>query len=464
MTDARNDNVSRSMFESDREFTERVLSYCRDRLVLDPVPLDFGSQGVSPGQKLPDLIRPEGRSPDEVLDIFVSQLAQQVISTDSPRFLAFIPNAPTKNALLFDMVVACSGLNGTSWLESAGAVMAENQTLEFLAHRAGMPKGSGGVFVTGGTVANLSALTVARDVGIRRHRERIIGRPSVVVSAETHSSVASALHILGMEAVVVQGTDHCMSRVDVERVIATDPRAANVVAVVATAGTTNAGIIEDLEGLGTYARERELWFHVDGAYGGAGILSERVAPRLTGIRHADSFVVDPHKWLFAPLDCAGLIYRDPGLARAVHTQHAGYLEALHTEDVDVEWNPSDYAIHLSRRPRGLALWFSLITNGTDAYAEAIDQGIELAKFAAEKISTSGSLQLIREPELTNVLFFRNGWGEYQYQAWCSELLREQIAFVVPSRWEGRTCGRFSFLHPGLSTSIIEEILERLDRT
>lgn len=452
------------MFESDSEFTERVLSYCRDRLALDPVPLDFGSQGLSPGQSLDDLIRPEGRSPDDVMDIFVNRLAQQVISTDSPRFLAFIPNAPTKNALLFDMVVACSGLNGTSWLESAGAVMAENQLLEFLANRAGMPKGSGGAFVTGGTIANLSALTVARDIGIRRHRERVIGRPSVIVSAETHSSVASALHILGMEAVVVEGTDHRLNRIDVERVMSTDPRAVNVVAVVATAGTTNAGIIEDLEGLGALARDRELWFHVDGAYGGAGILSQRVAPRLIGIRHADSFVIDPHKWLFAPLDCAGLIYRNPQLARLVHTQHAGYLEALHTEDVDVEWNPSDYAIHLSRRPRGLALWFSLITNGTDAYAEAIDRGIELAEYAAKKISASRALQLIRVPELTNVLFFRNGWGENEYQKWCDELLGEQIAFVVPSKWEGQTCGRFSFLHPELSTSVIDEMLERLERS
>lgn len=450
-----------SMFEFDPDFTERVLTYCRNRLALQPVPLDFGSLGVHPEEVLPDLITSSGRSPHEVLDLFESQLAELVISTDSPRFLAFIPNAPTKDALLFDMVVACSGLNGTSWLESAGAVLAENQVIKFLASRAGMPEGSGGVFVSGGTIANLSALTVARDFGLRRHH--VEGRSAVLVSAEAHSSVASALHILGMDAVVIEGSDHRLCREDVERTFRSDPRARNIVAIVATAGTTNAGIIEDLEGLGLFAREREIWFHVDGAYGGAGILSERLAPRLTGIRHADSFVVDPHKWLFAPLDCAGLIFRNPQLARAVHTQKAGYLDALHLEDGPLEWNPSDFAIHLSRRPRGLALWFSLVTNGTDAYAAAIDRGVDLATYAAQKISHSKSLRLIREPELTNVLFEREGWEEKDYRRWSHELLREQIAFVAPSTWKGRACGRFSFLHPQLSNSEVSRIIRHLEK-
>lgn len=453
--------MSHSMFESDPDFTERVLNYCRERLSLNPVPLDFGSQGIPRTEKLPDLIRPEGRSPDEVMDMFVHNLAELVISTDSPRFLAFIPNAPTKDSLLFDMVVACSGLNGTSWLESAGAVMAENQVLEYLAGRAGMPRGSGGAFVTGGTIANLSALTVARDVGAQRFAHRISGRPCVIVSAETHSSVASALHILGMDAIVVAAADHRMARHDIERVLDLDHRANDVVAIVATAGTTNAGIIEDLEGIGTLAREQGLWFHVDGAYGGAGILSDRIAPRLAGIRHADSFVVDPHKWLFAPLDCAALIYREPHRARAVHTQHAGYLDALHTDDEVLEWNPSDYAIHLSRRPRGLALWFSLAANGTDAYARAIDRGLELATYAAAGIASHKSLELVREPELTNVLFLRDGWSSEDYLAWCAALLQDQIAFAAPSTWEGRPCGRLSFLHPDLTNENIDEVLNHL---
>ena len=449
------------MFTLDEEFADRVFSYCRERLALNPVPLDFGSvRGLSVNH-LDGCITPHGRPPDEVLDIFTRELAEHVISTDSSKFLAFIPNAPTKASLLFDMVVACSGLNGTSWLESAGAVVAENHTLEFLATAAGMPPGSGGAFVSGGTIANLSALTVARDVGAARRPDSDRHRLCVAVSEESHSSISAALHILGVDALVVPTTDHRLTRADLEAAMSNDPRAQNVIAVVATAGTTNAGIIDDLEGLGDYARSHELWFHIDGAYGGAGILSERLAPCLTGIRHADSFIVDPHKWLFAPLDCAGLIYREPHLARAVHTQHAGYLDILHAAPDTPEWNPSDYAIHLSRRPRGLALWFSLTTHGTNAYAAAIDAGLDLAQYAAAVITDCPVTQLLRTPELTNVVFSRDGWTAEDYQRWATSLLERQIAFVAPSVWEGRACGRFSFLHPDIPRTVIDEIVATL---
>src|SRR6202035_3906382 len=116
--------------------------------------------------------------------------------------------------------------------------------------------------------------------------------------------------------------------------------------------TTNAGIIDELAGVGAVADARQLWLHVDGAYGGAALFTPSARGRFAGIERADSFVVDPHKWLFAPFDCAALIYRHPNLARAVHTQDASYLDVLHTDAPD-EWNPSDYAYHLTRRARGL---------------------------------------------------------------------------------------------------------------
>src|ERR1700735_4325853 len=157
------------MFDYDAKLTEAVFAYCRERLSMDPVPLDYGSQMDIPMDKLVGLIRPEGRDPQEILDLFESTLAPSVVSIDSPGFLAFIPNAPTKNSLLFDMVVACSGLNGTSWLESSGVVVAENKALGYSADAAGLPSGSGGGFVSGGSIGNLSSLTVGRDVGRARH-------------------------------------------------------------------------------------------------------------------------------------------------------------------------------------------------------------------------------------------------------------------------------------------------------
>jgi aromatic-L-amino-acid/L-tryptophan decarboxylase len=231
-----------------------------------------------------------------------------------------------------------------------------------------------------------------------------------------------------------------------------------VFAVVATAGATNTGVIDDLAGVADVCGDRGLWFHVDGAYGGAGLFAPSVRARYDGIELADSLVVDPHKWLFAPFDCAALLYREPRLAKAVHTQDASYLDAIHHDDGSYEWNPTDYAYHLTRRARGLPLWFSLVVNGTDAYTEAIEHSITLARTVGEEIEAAPHLELVREPSLGVVLFRRSGWTAADYDAWGARLLREQIAFITSTSWEGETIGRFSFLHPATTLDMVREVL------
>ena len=453
--------MGHQMFEYDSDLAEEVYAYCRDRLT-HPVPLDFG--GLSPEQ-LPDLqglIRPEGNEPGAILEFFKDRLAPHVVSIDSPGFLAFIPNAPTKNSLLFDMVVACSGLNGTSWLESAGVVQAENQALEFLAHCVGMPEGSGGAFVSGGSMGNLSSLTVGRDVGRTKRPDIAPHRLRFAISGDAHSSIGAALHVLGMEALLVPTDDHRFTRASLEQALANDPHPEEIIGVVATSGTTNAGIIDDLEGLGSYAREHDLWFHVDGAYGGAAVFSSTHAALLTGIRHADSFIVDPHKWLFAPLDCCALIYRNPTVARKVLAQQASYLDVLHdSDDEHYEWNPSDFAIHLSRRARGLPFWFSLVTNGVRAYETAVQAAIDIAARTVNVIEKLDHVEMVRESSLSVVLYRRIGWGPEQYNQWSKDLLRDQIAFVTPTKWEGETVARLAFLHPDTSDELVLQILESM---
>src|SRR5487761_1946692 len=387
--------MGHAMFEYDAAFTDAIFDYCRGRLSMSPVPLDFGGLTTVPQVQLASLIRPEGRAAAEVLAFFRDELAPAVVSIDAPNFLAFIPNAPTKNSLLFDMVVACSGLNGTSWLESAGVVVAENQALEFLAGRAGMPEGSGGAFVSGGSSGNLSALTVGRDVGRTRRPDGAAHELRFAISADAHSSIGKALHVLGIEPLLVEPDDHRFTRANLEKALASDPHRENVIGIVATSGTTNAGIVDDLEGLGSYAREHELWFHVDGAYGGAALFSSE-RELLRGIRHADSFIVDPHKWLFGPLDCCALIYREPAVARHFLAQQAGYLDVLHSGDDDhYDWNPSDFAIHLSRRARGLPFWFSLVTQGVRNYESAVQSSIDLARRTARRLNEAEHLELVR---------------------------------------------------------------------
>jgi glutamate/tyrosine decarboxylase-like PLP-dependent enzyme len=463
---------ARAMYRLDPAMLEMIFSYCRARLAADPVPLDLPGDKARLEAALDGLIRPEGRSPESVLNLFATELAPAVISIDSPRFLSFIPAAPTKASLLFDMVVSCSSLQGTSWLEAAGAIAAENQTLRVLADLAGLPPEAGGCFVSGGSAGNLSALAVARDTAGRR-ASAPPRRGRVAVSDEVHASVTNALRLLGLDTLLVEADDHRLTGSGLAAALEADRSPGEVVAVVATAGTTNAGIVDDLAGIASVAGKWGLWFHVDAAYGGAGLFSPRVRDRYRGIEAADSLVVDPHKWLFAPFDCAALIYRRPALAKAVHTQQASYLEVTHRDDTewdrsdhdgatyDEPFNPSDYAFHLTRRARGLPLWFSLAVHGTEAYREAVEAGLAIAQVAASEIRRRPYLKLLREPELSIVIYERLGWTWAEYESWTQRLLAEQIGFVTPSRWEGRPIARLAFLHPGTTPEVVREILDTM---
>jgi glutamate/tyrosine decarboxylase-like PLP-dependent enzyme len=447
--------MANPMFVNDPRMVEMIFDYCRERLALDPVPLDFGGSDRSFDPVLSGLLGDTGNDPRRVLDLFAEHLATAVVSCDSPRFLSFIPAAPTKAALLFDMVVSCSSLQGTSWLEAAGAVAAENQALTFLAGLAGLPAGAGGCFVSGGSIANLSALVVARDTAPDRGRAG--GRPVMAVSEEAHASVGRALSILCVEPLVVPCVDHRLTGEALRAALDASDRAGDVVGVVATAGTTNAGIVDDLAGIAAVARQESLWFHVDAAYGGAGLFTPMVRDRFAGLEEADSFVVDPHKWLYAPFDCAALLYRRPSLARAVHSQKASYLDVIHDED-HAGWNPSDYAIHLTRRARGLPLWFSLAVHGAAAYRQAVEAVLGVAWAAADLIRRSSHLELVRDPELSIVLCRRRGWDAGDYRRWSIDLLARQIGFVTPTTWEGEPAARLAFLHPGTTLDMVEEIL------
>jgi L-2,4-diaminobutyrate decarboxylase len=213
-----------------------------------------------------------------------------------------------------------------------------------------------------------------------------------------------------------------------------------------------------LDGVGLAAQERDIWFHVDGAYGLAALCAPSVRPLFVGVERADSLIVDPHKWLFAPFDACALIYRDPTIAKRAHTQHASYLETL--EDPN-EWNPSDYAIHLTRRARGLPFWFSLAANGTLEYAHAMQQTLDIASHAAQLIREHPNLELLMEPKLSIVAFKRIGWKSADYERWSDKLLMDQIGFVVPSSHKGEPILRFAIVNPWTTENDIAEILATL---
>ena len=182
------------------------------------------------------------------------------------------------------------------------------------------------------------------------------------------------------------------------------------------------------------------------------------ASQFAGIERADSLVIDPHKWLFAPYDCGALLYREPELARTALTQRASYLDTLTNTD---GFNPADYAFHLTRRPRGLPLWFSLAVHGTDAYRDAIATGLRTARACADLIEQLPYLELVRRPELSVVLFRRKGWGAAEYDAWSERLFAARIAFVAPTTWEGEPTARLAFVHPNTSIELVETILRSM---
>jgi glutamate/tyrosine decarboxylase-like PLP-dependent enzyme len=197
---------------------------------------------------------------------------------------------------------------------------------------------------------------------------------------------------------------------------------------------------------------------VDGAYGLAGLVTPRLRNRYRGIELADSFVVDPHKWLFAPFDCAALLYRDPATARRAHSQHAPYLDPIRSAE---NWNPADYAYHLTRRVRGLPFWFSLAVHGTDAYRTAVERTLDIAQDAARRVEAAPHLELVIEPELTVVVLRRRGWEAADYDAWSARMLREERALVLPTTYHGEHLLRAVYLHPECGPEITDEIIASL---
>ena len=434
-----------------------ILKYSLERLKDDP-PLDGPRSAEDLFNEVGNTITSKGLGGHKALEVFTNVLAKACISTDHPRNLAFIPSAPSEYANLFDLVVGASALYGGSWQEGAGAVFAENQAIQWLIDLAGLPESAGGVFVQGGTIGNLSALVVARAEARKK-----FGNPErwvIACSQEAHSSVVSAANVMDVDVLkVAVDKDGRLLGATVAQAIDELHASTNkrVFAVVATSGTTNLGIIDDLKGIGNTAHERDIWFHVDGAYGLAALCAPSVRHKFDGVEAADSFIVDPHKWLFAPFDACALVYRNPDLAKQAHSQHASYLDTLK----DDNWSPSDYAIHLTRRTRGLPFWFSLAAHGTDAYTEAMEQTMTVAKQAADLVRNHPNLDLLFEPELSIVAFTRNGWSAADYQKWSDQLLEEQIGFIPPSSHDGQPILRFAIVNPWTKISDISMILERL---
>jgi glutamate/tyrosine decarboxylase-like PLP-dependent enzyme len=435
------------------ELARAIEDYARDRIA-NPQPLDRTLSAEALDSLAGETISSQGIGWQRALEIWADVLAPSTISTDHPASFAFVPGAPTKASALFDLIVGASSTIAAGWIDGAGAIWAENQALRWMADLADFPATAGGVFVSGGSAGNLSALVTARHTAAAARD----GRPErwrFAACDTVHSSVAAAARVMDVDILDVAHDAKGRLTGEALELALDEDGGEGVFGVVASAGATNAGTVDDLAGLASVCVDRGLWFHVDAAYGGGGLLAPSARALYDGIERADSFIVDPHKWLFAPYDACALLYRDPPLALAAHRQMASYLDTAHSTP---DWNPADYAYHLSRRARGLPLWFSLATYGTDAYREAVEAVLSITKETAAMVIADPNLELIMEPDLSVVLFRRLGWGPDEYEAYWRRLLDEQIGFVQPTSWEGEKVMRLCFINPRTTMDHVRAVL------
>ena len=430
------------------EMGRAILATALERLAADPPELGTAAPPPEVAARAGDTITAAGLGPEKALARFRDVLVPLTTAIDHPRYLAFIPSAPTPASALIELLLSATSVYGGSWLEGAGAVHAENEALRWVAGLAGFPEGAGGCFVQGGTNGNLSALHAARE----RARHRGEAATHVACSEEVHSSVRAAARIMDAQVLPVPAEADGRLRGDALRETLTD----GVFAVVATAGTTNLGLVDDLAGVAAVTRERDLWLHVDGAYGAAGLCAPSIRHLFAGVEHADSLIVDPHKWLFAPFDSCALVYRDPAYGAAAHRQSAAYLDALYRDE---SWNPSDYGFHLTRRARGVPFWFSLAVHGTDAYTEAVERTLAVTRQGAEEIGRRSQLELVAEPELSVLVFRRRGWDDGDYHAWADRLRADGTAFVLPTTVAGETVARLALVNPRTTLDDLKLVLD-----
>src|SRR5215218_3253840 len=431
-----------------------VIGYAIERLKTPKDP----TWGARPADELADVldhaITPEGIGGHRALTMFRDVLMHACRPMDSPLNLAYVATAPTPAANMFDLVVSASSIFGGLWECGAGAIAAENETLAWLARLAGFPDGAGGCFVSGGSAANLSALVTARH----RARDRSPEPPPrwrFATTAETHASVHAAARVMDVDVVLVPPDERGRMTGAALSETLTHSDTQGLFAVVANLGTTNAGAVDEFDAIADVCAEHDMWLHIDAAYGGASLCAPSTAGERRGFEQADSFGVDPHKWLFAPYDCAALVYREPALASEAHAQHGTYLDMVNRE----EWNPSDFAFHLSRRARGLPLWFSLATYGTEAYTEAVESTLDVARAFAAEVDRRDGFTLLLEPQLSVVLFGVDGWTDPRYAAWSTARAKEGVALVVPTWWQGEICYRVCVVNPLTTLEMLAGLLD-----
>ena len=398
--------------EDTEALSRAIVAYARNRIA-SPQPLDRSATGEDLTRRAGGTITPDGLGGEEALRIWSEVLAPATISTDHPSSMAFVPGAPTKASVLFDLVVGSSSTIAAGWIDGAGAIWAENQALRWVADLAGYPPEAGGVFVSGGSAGNLSALVAARKAAHDRLGRRPSGGWKVALAESAHSSIVTATRVMDVDVLRLPGDDRGTThgrrrsprrwtpsmrpsaracsrwwRAPAPRTPApwTTSPGSPTSAVIAASGCTST---VPTAAPGWSRRACGL------ATTGSNAPTRSSSTRTSGCSR--------------PTTAAPCSTAIPNERRGVFRQEASYLETVNQEGAAWnEWNPADFAYHLTRRARGLPFWFSLATYGTDAYREAVEAVLALTRETAAEIERHPDLELLMDPELSVVLFRRTG--------------------------------------------------------
>jgi glutamate/tyrosine decarboxylase-like PLP-dependent enzyme len=414
----------------------------------------------------------DGRAFAAVFANFASKIAPFACRINHPRFLAFVPGAPSVWSMLGDWLCAGTNFFAGVWLEAAGPAMVELLVLDWFRDFLGMPPQSRGILTGGGSEANLTALVVARE----RLSEEERGRAVLYVTEQRHWSIDRAAKIIGLRAEQLRPVpaDDAFRLTPLALADAIDrDRAAGQRPwlVVANAGATNTGTVDPLDALADRCEASGLWFHVDAAYGWSAVLTAEGKAALAGIGRADSVAFDPHKWLAQTFEAGGLLVRDGRLLGQTFAMRPDYMQDV--EPASDEINFADHGIALTRRFRALKIWLSIQVLGVDWFRKLVEHSCRLAAFSEALLRNTPGFEIL-SPHQLSIVCFRHVPVGFQGRGEEGERKLDRInlalidavratgrAFLSSTRLRGRVAIRFCFVNWRTTASDVEEIVQLL---
>ena len=423
---------------------------------------------AAPGELAGKLAQPpseEGEPFEDVLESLFRDVLPYTSRTGHPRYFAFVPSAGTWPGALGDFIASACNVYAGSWMESAGPTQLELEVLGWFKDWIGYPTEAAGSLVTGGSAANLTALACARETLIGSMSDDLV----IYVSDQAHSSLARAARTLGFRPdqvrVLPVGEDLRLKPATLADAIAADQAGGRrPFLAVANAGATSAGAVDPLGELAALCRQHGIWLHVDAAYGGFAVLTERGRAALEGIALADSITLDPHKWLYQPYECGCLLVRDGRALRHAFEISSDYLRDA--EATRVEVNFADLGLQLTRTTRAFKLWLSLRTFGLDAFRASIDRCLDLAELARDRIETSEQLELAAPVSLGVVCFRRRARSddddEWLTDGLVAALEQSGIGFISSTRVHGLPALRLCILNHTSTADDVERVIAFLE--